>query len=816
MATARPPGNVPRASIGFDYSALRNAPQTARQIGQATARELSQAFRALQNEQRLAITQAQQTLAVVRAQQTQISATTRAESSIRVITARTEAQAQQQAARVAANAAIEEQRRVTAALRAEQRQRRQFSAGGFAGGVGGAALGSLGGPVGAIAGAAAGGAVPAAVGLALVEAGRYAVEVSRVATAYNRQNVAAVQLAGSQAQLNQLLQVYDRVTGGAIARTTALSDVTRLMAVGFGDTSQELEQFVRAARGISVATGQQQDYVISQLQLAIANQSTLRLDQLGLGVSEVKNRIDQLRASNKGLTTEMAYQQAVLGLAEEKFGALVDSAEGQATGAERAGKAWSDLGLEIGQLTQTPVDFFFTLIASRLQDQINLMHAWQRGFRGMRVAMGMSPELPRFDAPGVASGGGFARNAAERAANLEPDQVAALRRREEGFAAINRAETRSRLETTRQYETQRSRTISQFEQSRAEEAEDFARKRLNDERRFNLSLLDVARDSARQRARWQADLEREIEEARADRDERIAEAREASGERIAEIEARFNRDSEKRQRDFAKEMRDAAANLDAVRVRELQTQQREEDREAARARDEAVSDERESLRERIDEANESMAEQEADQRDALQRRIDLQAEEDALRLQEMTRQFAEQRAQEDIERGIQLQRQARNHEAQLAEMDLQRDDRIRQIKEQAQAERDQFTEESNAFLEAVGIHNQAWLDEQERINNGVIRRHEELLAAERRALLTRPDYSNAYAGRPLPPGAVGSGDFAMPVAPISSSISNSRSSSVVIQPGAINVVAPPDMALDERAAAWFMGILAQFFEDYPQ
>lgn len=184
---------------------------------------------------------------------------------------------------------------------------------------------------------------------AAVQFGRMALQADTMATAYRRQSVAALSLAGSQENLNDLLSTYMRVTGGVVDRAQALADVTRLQAVGFADSAEELERFTVAARGISVAMGIRQDYVISQLQLAIANQSTMRLDQIGLGVSEVKNRIDELKAANKGMTEEMAYQEAVLGIAIAKYGQLATSLEAQATGAEKAARAWKDLQLQFGE-----------------------------------------------------------------------------------------------------------------------------------------------------------------------------------------------------------------------------------------------------------------------------------------------------------------------------------------------------------------------------------------------------------------------------------------------------------------------------------
>ena len=208
-------------------------------------------------------------------------------------------------------------------------------------------LGSLGKILGA-----AGGLFGLQIGVGgIAQVAKFINANAQMAVQYKRQEVAARSLAGSQQKLNDLMAAYQRVTKGTVDDATALGDVTRLQAMGFADTTKELERFLGAARGISIAMGKDQDYVISQMQLAIANQSVMRLDQIGMGVAEVKDRIAELKRENKGMTDELAYQNAILGLAEEKYGALNNAVEAQATGAERATKAFKDLRLAWGMLS---------------------------------------------------------------------------------------------------------------------------------------------------------------------------------------------------------------------------------------------------------------------------------------------------------------------------------------------------------------------------------------------------------------------------------------------------------------------------------
>lgn len=250
-------------------------------------------------------------------------------------------QAQQQTAAVKAQLAQQ-----TAAQRAALQQQAQAARQAAAaqrmasgGGIGGAVAGGIGRyAIGALA--------PIAAGLGAQAIIQQAVEADAAAAAMRRTSVAALHLAGTQEKLTLLLRTYEQAAGGAVTKAEAMVKVTQLQAIGFADNAEELRRFTVAARGASLATGHDIEYITSQLQLAIANQSTLRLDQLGLGVSEVKARIESLTNSMPGLSEEMRYQEAVLGLLTEKFGGIAESGEGAATGMELLRTALADLKLE--------------------------------------------------------------------------------------------------------------------------------------------------------------------------------------------------------------------------------------------------------------------------------------------------------------------------------------------------------------------------------------------------------------------------------------------------------------------------------------
>lgn len=208
-----------------------------------------------------------------------------------------------------------------------------------------------------------------AVGLTVFaqQAAAAASAMAEQATQMRRAEFAALSLAGSQAQLNDLLTTYQRVTGGLVTTGEALQQVARLQAIGFADTADELERFVTAARGAAAATGQNLDYIIGQLQLSIANQSTMRLDQLGLSVSEVNERVADLTSGSAGLSREAAYQQAILDALNEKYGDIAVSSIAAATGSERLGTAMRQASENIASGIGPQID----AISGKIADLIN-------------------------------------------------------------------------------------------------------------------------------------------------------------------------------------------------------------------------------------------------------------------------------------------------------------------------------------------------------------------------------------------------------------------------------------------------------------
>lgn len=185
---------------------------------------------------------------------------------------------------------------------------------------------------------------------------RQVMELDQMGAAYRRTQQGAEMMVGSQERLNMLLGEYSKMTGGAVTKMEAMQSIMEMTALGFADTTEEFNRFMRAVQGSAGATGRSAGYIQQQLMLTISNQSTMRLDQLGLSIEEVTARIEELKASTPGLTEKQAFQEAVLGRLNEKYGAMVDVAAANVTELQKLTVAYQNAIAEFAKRVQGEVN----------------------------------------------------------------------------------------------------------------------------------------------------------------------------------------------------------------------------------------------------------------------------------------------------------------------------------------------------------------------------------------------------------------------------------------------------------------------------
>jgi hypothetical protein len=433
-------------------------------------------------------------------------------------------------------------------------------------------------------------AVTAAFGISFsiagaVQLGKMAIAASEVATAYNRQQVAASSLAGSQDALNKLLAAYDQATGGAVDKAQELANVTRDISLGFGSNTTELEQFARAARGISLAGfgGGDQAAVENQLQTAILTGRSQALRELGLNMADVKSRAAELQQADASLTAQQAYGQAVIQQASAQFGKLADSGEGAKTGLEKAGTAASNLTLVLGQVLGPTVDFIaadaartFDRLNAGIQASINLVKEFGQlvGVVGhdQSPTLGSRTPIGNMTGPQVLQAGPIT--------DLNKAQIDWAQKTQD----IERQADQARTDATQQFESQRAQIESSYQTSVSRSAQDFAISRQREERDFAQQIAAVHADTAAQELSASKQLAQSIANAQADSADRlanladqhassIAQKRADSADKLAELQSTREDDAAKARADTAKSLADLEANYNDQREKNARDHQ---------------------------------------------------------------------------------------------------------------------------------------------------------------------------------------------------------------------------------------------------
>lgn len=190
-----------------------------------------------------------------------------------------------------------------------------------------------------------------------------------------RAGVAFEYMSGGANNAKANLDAVRRASQYTVDTITAQEIATSALALGLAKDADELERIVLISRGIvavspTINTVQQ---AFQELGLTLANTSWRRLDQLGLSVAEVKDNMEQLRATNSALTFDQAFQQSVIDMAERKYKDLALSADFAATGLEKLRATWRVTRAEMGKDLEKDLDPAFRFMESeinRMNDKI--------------------------------------------------------------------------------------------------------------------------------------------------------------------------------------------------------------------------------------------------------------------------------------------------------------------------------------------------------------------------------------------------------------------------------------------------------------
>jgi len=179
---------------------------------------------------------------------------------------------------------------------------------------------------------------------------RVADDLAQMGFAAERSRIALTNMLGSAAEYDRWMRAIKTATHGTISEMEAAGLAYQSLRLGLATTADEAQEFIRVATIIGAASPQLSGTAdaISEIGLTIANMSWRRLDQLGLSVSEVKARMEELMDLNANLTQEEAFQQAVMEGLTEQANMLGDELIEVGAATQRWKVVWNELKTDIG------------------------------------------------------------------------------------------------------------------------------------------------------------------------------------------------------------------------------------------------------------------------------------------------------------------------------------------------------------------------------------------------------------------------------------------------------------------------------------
>lgn len=179
---------------------------------------------------------------------------------------------------------------------------------------------------------------------------RVADDLAQMGFAAERSRIALTNMLGSAAEYDRWMRAIKTSTHGTISEMEAAGLAYQSLRLGLATTADEAQEFIRVATIIGAASPQLSGTAdaISEISLTIANMSWRRLDQLGLSVSEVKGRMEELMDLNANLTKEEAFQQAVMEGLTEQANMLGDELIEVGAATQRWKVFWNELKTDIG------------------------------------------------------------------------------------------------------------------------------------------------------------------------------------------------------------------------------------------------------------------------------------------------------------------------------------------------------------------------------------------------------------------------------------------------------------------------------------
>jgi hypothetical protein len=154
------------------------------------------------------------------------------------------------------------------------------------------------------------------------------------------------------------LEAVQRATRQTTTDSEAAAIAARLQQFGLADTADEMAEFVDTITRVGAVNPMlgSTSEAIEQIQLTLSNMSFMRLDQLGISAGDVRDRIAELKNEMPELSSEVAFQTAVMEALETQASRVSDETMEIGAAQQRAGARFREFKDDVGENVTAALD----------------------------------------------------------------------------------------------------------------------------------------------------------------------------------------------------------------------------------------------------------------------------------------------------------------------------------------------------------------------------------------------------------------------------------------------------------------------------
>lgn len=183
-------------------------------------------------------------------------------------------------------------------------------------------------------------------------------------------------LSSSIGDYNTLMAGLRSVTLGVADDMTLQQGASRLLSMGLATSAEEMNQLAELAVKLGGAMGKDATNSMNDFALMLANNSVRRLDNFGISVDAVRQKMNELKAT--GMETGEAFKLATIDVGQQALARLGDAAEAAATPLDRVHTNLQNIIQDLAQNVATGANSLLGILqysAGQLPQQVQAREA---------------------------------------------------------------------------------------------------------------------------------------------------------------------------------------------------------------------------------------------------------------------------------------------------------------------------------------------------------------------------------------------------------------------------------------------------------